>query len=153
FAALFELARRLEESRESWPTEQDKENSAEWLGRVVGFLAGPGKTEAQAAPIDKLVADVSKLLTGDRRRGEENGRKMVLVRQEELKALAARPAEEVLAEVQQKREEIVAAAAAAESEAKQLEEEIRELKKPHDKRIAELGRQIRTSAATIKSTE
>jgi hypothetical protein len=153
FAALFELARRLEQSRESWPTEQDKENSAEWLGRVVGFLAGPGKTEAQAAPIDKLVADVSKLLTGDRSRGYENGRKMVLVRQQELQALAARPAEEVLAEVQQKREEIVAAAAAAESEAKQLEEEIRELKKPHDKRIADLGRQIRTSAATIKSTE
>ena len=115
FAALVDLARRLEESRESWPTEQDKESSAEWLGRMVGFLAGPGKVEAQAAPIDKLVADVSKLLTGARRRGYENGRKMVLVRQEELKALAARPAEEVLAEAQQKREEIVAVAASTES--------------------------------------
>ena len=70
-----------------------------------------------------------------------------------IKALAARPAEEVLAEAREKRDEILAAATAAATEATQIEEEIRDLKKPHDKKIADLGREIRTNAATAKSTE
>lgn len=152
FSALLDLAHRLEESHETWPTVQDKEHSAEWLGRMIGYLAGPGKTDEQAAQIQSLAADVDRLLTAERKQAYEHGRKVVAVRHEELKAFAARPDGEVLAEVRQKREDILAAAAAAESEGKQLEEELRELKKPHDKQLADLSREIRSNAAKIKST-
>lgn len=141
--AVLDLARRLEESGEVWPTAHDKERSAEWLGRTVGFLAGPAKTAERAAEIDKLTADVEKRLTAERKTAYERGRKGVAARHAELKALGARPAEEVIAESKAKREEDLTAAAAADGEVKKLEDELRELKKPHDKQLADLSREIR----------
>jgi len=151
-SALLDLAHRLEESQEAWPTELVKEQSAEWLGQMIGFLVGPGKNAEQAAPIEKLAADVDRLLTGERKQACERGRKEAAARYDELKAFAARPSEELLAEAKQTPEEIMAAAAAAESEARQLAEELKELKQPHDKLLADLGREIRSKAALVKST-
>jgi hypothetical protein len=131
----------------------DKEHSAEWLGRTIGFLAGPGKTAAQAAPIEALTTEVPRLLTAERRQACDRGLKAAAARYDELKALAARPAEELLAESRQTRDDLLAAAAAAESEARALEDELRELRKPHDRKLADLSRDMRASAAKIKSTE
>lgn len=152
-AALVDLANRLEESRENWPTAENKEHSAEWLGRMIGFLAGPGKTADQAANIDKLAAEVANRLTAERKLAYERGRKAAAARYAELKTLAARPPDELLAEANREREAVRAAVAAAESEVKQLESELRDLKKPHDKQLADLSRDMRTNAKKVKTTE
>jgi hypothetical protein len=78
--ALLDLAKRLEDSQESWPAAEDKVNSAEWLGRTIGFLTGPGKVAAQASQIDKLAGDVGKVLSGERKQAYERGRKAAAAR-------------------------------------------------------------------------
>lgn len=151
FTALLDLTRCLKESRDNWPTAHDKERSAEWLGGMIGYLAGPGRVPEHAARIDKLVADVGKSLAAEHQQAYARGRKAVAGRFEEQKALAARPADEVLSEAGRKREEFLAAAAAAESEAKKLEGDLVELKKPYDTQLADLSREIRTNGTKVKS--
>jgi hypothetical protein len=151
--AVLDLAHKIEETKATWPTDHDRLRSAEWLGRMVGFLAGPGKSSDQAVQIEKLDADVDRLLTYERKAAFERGRKFVLARQENLKALLARPTNEVLDELKQKRQEILDAAQAADAEVKQLEDELREIKKPHDTQIAELNHEIRLAAQKSKKAQ
>jgi len=143
--AVLELARKIEDSKGTWPTDHDRTHSAEWLGRMIGFLSGPGLTDDHAAQIAELKGDVENLLTGERKEAFEQGRKFVATRHEHLQALLARPADEVLAELKKKRQELVEAAQATNAEVKQLEDELREIKGPHDKRIAELNRERRAA--------
>jgi hypothetical protein len=150
--ALLDLAKRLEESQETWPAAEDKENSAEWLGRVIGFLTGPGKRSEQASPIEKLAADVSSVLTADRKSAYERGRQASATRFEELQAQAARPEAELVAEANQQREKIASALTAARLEVKQIEDELRVMKQPHDKQLAELSREIHDNAMKVKTT-
>lgn len=149
--ALLELARRLEESHDSWPAAEDKEHSAEWLGRMVGFLEGPGKTTEQSAAIAKFSADVAKLLTGERKVACERGRQEVIRRYDEFQSSAALPAAELLAEATQQREKISAALVAAESDVKKLEAELKGLRKPHDNLLTDLSHEIHSNATKIKS--
>ncbi len=150
--ALLDLAKRLEESNESWPAAEDKELSAEWLGRMVGFLKGPGKVAAQASQIDKLATDVANLLTAERRQAYDRGLKAAAARHNELNTQAARPEAEQLAEANRKKDEIVAAAELAQREVKQIESELGTIKKAHDKQLAELATQIHDNAINFKTT-
>ena len=152
-ASLRELARRIEQTDESWPTLHDREHSAEWLGRFIGYLAGPGKSAEHAAEVEALAADLSKLLTGARKRAFEHGQKLAAARYEELKAEAARPVDEVLAEARQKREELQKAALAAEADVKRIEAEIRDIKRPADKQVADLNRDLRENANRAKRAQ
>jgi hypothetical protein len=151
--ALLDLAKRLEESQETWPAAEDKENSAEWLGRTLGFLTGPGKVAAQGGPIDKLAADVASVLTDQRKQAYDRGLRAAAARHDEMKAQAARPAEELAAEANKKREEIVSAAALANREAKRIEDELGSLKKAHDKQLAELAHQVHDNAMKVKTSK
>lgn len=155
--ALLDLARRLEDSQELWPAAEDKEQSAAWLGSMVGFLsgpflAGPGNAAAQASQIKKLAIDVAGVLTAERKLAYERCRKEAAARYVEIKALAARPMEVQLAEANQQREKNLAAAEAAVREAKQIEDELRWLKKPHDRQLTDLTRDIHENAMKIKTT-
>jgi DNA repair exonuclease SbcCD ATPase subunit len=152
-SAVLDLAHKIEETKETWPTDHDRMRSAEWLGRMVGFLAGPGKQSDLAAQIEKLEAEVDRLLTYERKAAYERGRKFVTGRQESLKTLLARPTHEVLDELKQKRQEILEAARAADAEVKQLEDDLREIKKPHDKQMAELNHEIRLAAQKSKKAQ
>jgi hypothetical protein len=143
--AVLDLAHKIEESSGSWPTDHDRAHSAEWLGRMVAFLAGPGKPADQAAQIEELQTDVEKLLTGDRKGAYDQGFRFIAGRHENLKALLARPADEVLKELKQKRQELLDAAKAAEAEVKQLESELHDIKAPHDKQIADFNRERRAA--------
>lgn len=148
--ALLELAKRLEESHETWPAAEDKELSAEWLGRTIGFLTGPGKIASQASSIDELAANLARVLTAARKQAYDRGLQAVAVRYDELKAQAASP--DALAEANTKRKDAVAAAALANREAKQIEDELGLLKKAHDKQLAELARQVHDNALKVKTT-
>jgi tetratricopeptide (TPR) repeat protein len=148
--AVLDLARKIEESKGTWPTEHDRTHSAEWLGRMMGFLAGPGQPADQSSQIAELEGDVEKLLTGECKEAYGQGRKFVATRHENLKALVARPADEMLAELKKKRQELVEAAQAANVEVKQLEDEIREIKGPHDKQIADFNRERRSAGQKAK---
>ena len=150
--ALLDLARRLEESQETWPAEEDKEGSAEWLGRVVGFLTGPGKRSEQTSQIEKLAADVAIALTAERKSAYERGRQASAARQAELQTMAARPEAELVTEANQQREKATAALTAARLEVKQLEDELRVVRQPHDKQLAELSREIHDNAMKVKTT-
>lgn len=148
--AVLDLARKIEETKEPWPTDHDRRHSAEWLGRMVGYLTGPGQPSAEAGPIEKLAGDIDKLLTRERKEAYEHGLTYVTGRYEKMKALATRPVEEVLAEAKQKRRELLAEAQAADADVKRLEDEIRDVKKPHDKQLADLSLELRTAAARHK---
>jgi hypothetical protein len=148
--AAHDLARQIEESRGEWPTNHDRSHSAEWLGRMMGFLTGPGKPTSDGQSVDQLAADFERLFTNDHKTAYEQGVKNVAARHRELETLASRPASEVLAEMKQKRQEILDASKAAEAEVKRLEEALRDIKKPHDKRVAELNRDLREGATNSK---
>jgi hypothetical protein len=151
--AVLDLAHKIEETKETWPTDHDRLRSAEWLGRMVGFLAGPGKPSDLAAQVEKLETDVDRLLTYERKAAFERGRKFVAGRQQNLKTLLARPIHEVLDELKQKRQDILDAARAADAEVKQLEDDLREIKKPHDTQIIELNHEIRLAAQKSKKAQ
>ncbi|HLJ09839.1 MAG TPA: hypothetical protein VKU82_01550 [Planctomycetaceae bacterium] len=152
--ALLDLAGKIEDSSEPWPTGHDKRHTAEWLGRMMGFLAGPGKTVPtavdHAAQIEAIDSQIAGLLSGERLDAFEHGRRGAARRHVELKALAARPAAEVLSEARQKRDEIQAAIKVADGEIKELEEALREIKRPHDKQIADLSHEMREESAKTK---
>lgn len=150
--ALLDLAKRLEDAQESWPAAEDKENSAEWLGRTIGFLTGPGKVAAQASQIDKLAGDVGNVLSAERKQAYDRGRKAAAARHDELQTQAARPEAELVAEAGKKRDEIVTAAEVARREAKLIEGELATLKKAHDKQLAELATEIHDNAMKVKTT-
>ena len=149
-ADLIELAGKLETSKGSWPTEHDKNHSAEWLGRVVGYLEIPGKSSDDAVQIETTVQTIEKTLTGDRKAAFDQGRKRVARRHEELKVLAARPIAEVLEESRQKKEEARTAAQTAAASVKAIEEEIRTIKKPFDQQIADAEKEIRANGTKAK---
>ncbi len=151
--ALLDLAHKIEETKESWPTDHDRLRSAEWLGRVVGFLTGPGKPAEGVSQIESLDREINKLLTHEREAAFENGRKFVAARHESLQALLARPMNQVLDELKQKRQEILDAAHAAEAEVKQVEDDLRAIKKPHDQQIADLNHDIRLAAQKSKRAQ
>src|SRR5579863_1240777 len=71
---LIDLAGKIEEAKGSWPTEHDKTHAAEWLGRVVGFLTGPGKSPEHATQIDSTAEKIEKTLSGERKAAFEQGR-------------------------------------------------------------------------------
>ncbi len=148
--AAHDLARHIEESKGGWPTDHDRLHSAEWLGRMMGFLTGPGKSTGDGEAIDQLAADLQRVFTDERKNAYERGMKNAAARHSELKELAARPVNEVLAEMKQKRQEIIDASKAADAEVKRLEEAMRDIKKPHDKRLAELNREQREGATNSK---
>jgi hypothetical protein len=150
--AVLDLARKIEESNGNWPTDHDRVHSAEWLGRMIGFLAGPGQPTDQTSQIVELQGEIEKLLTGERKEAYEQGRKFVATRHENLKALLARPADEVLKELKRKRQELLDAAKVAEADVKQLESELRDIKAPHDKQIADYNRERRAAAQKSKKT-
>jgi hypothetical protein len=159
-ADLSELAGKIEESKASWPTEHDKNHAADWLGRIVGYLTIPGrpdpgksdtgKSSESGAQIDATAQAIEKLLTGDRKAAFDQGRKHVARRYGELKALAARPVDEVLEESRQKREEARTAAQSAAASVKAIEEEIRTIKKPFDQQIADAEKEIRANGTKTK---
>lgn len=148
--SLTELARRLEESRGAWPSDHDKKYSAEWIGRTIGYMTGPGKSEDRIDDVTTAAAEIQKILTGERRQAFEHGRKAIARRHDELKAESARPLADVIAESKQKRQEALAAANAAEADVKRIEEEIRSVKKPFDQQIADADREIRENATKVK---
>ena len=148
--AAHDLARHIEESKGGWPTDHDRLHSAEWLGRMMGFLTGPGKPTSDGEAIDQLAAALGRGFTDERKNAYERGMKNTAARHSELKALAARPVNEVLAEMKQKRQEIIDASKAADAEVKRLEEAQRDIKKPHDKRVAELNHDLREAATNSK---
>lgn len=149
--ALLELAGRIEVSNDSWPTAQDREQSAEWIGRMTGYLTGPGATsDRDAVQIGKFADDVQKRLTAERKAAYERGRKAVADRHEELKDLAARPADEAMSEIKRQKEEIRTALVDAENELKLLDEEMSGLKKSLNKLVAELSRDLRAAGQNLK---
>ena len=148
--ALLDLAGRIENCDATWPSADDREQAAEWIGRMAGYLAGPGQTAGQAAQAEKMAGDIQKRLTAERKSAYERGRKAVGDRHDELRVLAARPADEVAGEVNREKEEIRTALQAAEAEEKRLDDELRELKSAHSKQIAELTRDIRVAGQNIK---
>jgi len=147
---LAELASKIEDSKGSWPTEHDKVHASEWLGRVVGFLTGPGKSPDYSTQIDSTVEKIEKTLSGDRRAAFDQGRQRTARRHDELKTQAARPAADVLDELRQKREETRSASQTAADSVKSIEEEIRTIKKPFDQQIADADKEIRANGTKAK---
>jgi len=143
------LAHQVEDSKGAWPTAPARERSAEWLGQMIGYLAGPGKSAGPAAAIDRLQEEVEKLLTGDRKAAYELGLAGIAARYDELQALAARPPEEIEAEVNLKKKAIRAALVAAENEVQRIRDEIADIKGPLDKRIATSNREVRMNAPKV----
>jgi len=147
---LTDMARRLEDSRGTWPTDHDKKYSAEWIGRMIGYMTGPGKNDDRADDVAAAAGEIQKILTGERRQSFEHGRKTISRRYDELKAESARPVNDVIAETKQKRQDALAAAQGAEADVKRIEEEIRSVKKPYDQQIADADREIRENATKVK---
>lgn len=150
-ATLADLARRLEDSKGNWPAEHDRSRSAEWLGRVAGFLAGPGSSADDAKQVEQAIAEIEKGLTGDRKAAFERGRAVIPKRQKELQAQAARPVDEVIAEADAKRKSAKEASQAADAEVKRIEEEIRDIRKPFEQQISEAKTELRTNATKARN--
>jgi DNA repair exonuclease SbcCD ATPase subunit len=149
--ALNDLARRIEEQRGPWPTERDRVHTAEWLGRTLGFLSGPGSDADHAVRFVETAAGIEKLLTGERRQAYQRGGAGITKRHKELEALAARPVAEVVSEMNAKRQDARTAVEAARDEIHRIETEIRDVKQPLDKQIAETNVEIRTSGQKAKN--
>ncbi len=150
-ASLTDLARRIEDAKGAWPTEHDRAHTAEWLGRTLGFLTGPGASPDHTAQVADTASSIEKLLTGERKQAYERGGKWIAKRHQELEALAARPVAEVVSEMNAKRQAARTALQAAQAEVRRIEEEIRDVKQPFEKQIAEAGVEIRANGQKVKT--
>jgi hypothetical protein len=148
---LQDFARSVEQIPGSWPTENDRLHSAEWLGRTLGFLIGPGSTSEFAAKFAETNASIESTLTGDRKRAFKRGGKGVAKRQQELEAWAARPLAELVSEMNAKRQDARVSDQAARDEVKRIQDEIRDAKRPFDQRIAESKKDLRTFSQQAKN--
>lgn len=147
--AALELARRIEDTKGLWPTASDRERAAEWLGRFFGYLTGPGRKTESGSQIERIEADVQKLLTDERKAAYARGKKGVARRHEELTAWAARPQQEIFAEAKRERQQVVDEAAAAEKETARLESEMQKIKRPHDEVLSGVDRDIKTAHSKL----
>jgi hypothetical protein len=150
--AVLDLAMRLEATDAPWPDAEDREHAAEWLGRLVEFLEGPGKTTEQAAAIEKLAADVAARMKGDVEAAYYRGREQVATRYSELRAVLSTPAAEMPAVAKRESQAIMAAAAAAETTVKKLQEELSRVKRPHDRQLADWNSEIHARIDLIEVT-
>ena len=144
-ASLVDLARRIEDTKSSWPTERDRNHTAEWLGRTIGFLTGPGASADRETQVAETAAIIEKTLTAERTLAYEQGRKGIARRHKELQALAARPVADVVSEMNAKRQAARTAVQAAQAEIKRIEDEIRDARKPYEQQIADANLEIRSS--------
>ncbi|MBI3861226.1 MAG: hypothetical protein HY290_04965 [Planctomycetia bacterium] len=144
-SGMVELARQIEESKDPWPNDRDRRNSAEWLGRVMAFLAGSAEAPEIKDNAGEMAASIAGKLTGERKQAFELGRKAIRNRNKELKALAARPVSEVVSEMKAQRQEARSAVEAAEADIKRINDEIRDAKKPFEQQIAEANVEIRAN--------
>lgn len=149
--ALRTLIQRVEQSSEQWPTAHDRERSAEFIGRMVGFLTGPGKKQERAAEIDSLAADAANMLGAERKQAFERGRKATAAVYQQQKTLTGKAAEQALADLKSHRDENQAAADTAAADVKRITNELIELKQPREKEMAELSQQIRADAVKAKN--
>lgn len=150
-ASLTDLARRIEDAKGAWPTEHDRAHTAEWLGRTLGFLTGPGSSPDHTAQAGDTASSIEKRLTGERKQAYERGGKWIAKRRQELEALAARPVAEVVNEMNAKRQAARTAMQAAQAEVRRIEEEIHDVKQPFEKQIAEAAIEKRTNNQKIKA--
>lgn len=144
-ASLADLARRIENAKGSWPTERDRNHTAEWIGRTIGFLTGPGASADRETQVAETAATIEKTLTAERTLAYEQGRKAIARRHKELQALAARPVAEVVSEMNAKRQSARTAVKAAQEEIKRIEDEIRDARKPYEQQIADANLEIRSN--------
>jgi hypothetical protein len=147
---LLELANQIEVTSDSSASDQARERSAEWLGRMMGFLTGPGKPAGAKEDFERLETEIEGLLTADRKAAYESGRKAVVARYEEFQALARRPPDELRNEVNRRKDEIAGSIKAAAEEVRRLDEEVKAVKMPLDKEISAAQREIRVSGPKVK---
>ncbi|MBS0262733.1 MAG: hypothetical protein JSS02_12335 [Planctomycetes bacterium] len=147
---LLELARQIERVQGSWPTERDRRHSAEWLGRTMGFLSGPGSIPDLASRITETTKEIEGTLTGERLQAFRRANKGIPKRQQELEDWARRPVDELTREMNSKRQDARLGVQAAEAEMKRLQEEIRDAKRPFDQRIADSKKDLRSYSQQAK---
>lgn len=136
------VATVLSKTKGDYPTGVQKEDSALFLGRAVEFLTGPGSTE-QTAQADKRQADaVVALIPADLRDEFVRGRQQIDKRHADLKALADRPTDEIVAEFQQKKSELQQQLDEYKAEIFRLKDQIDEQSKTQKKWLAEQQKQI-----------
>ncbi len=139
---LAAIATALSKSKGDYPTGVQKADSALFLGRAVEFLCGPGRTE-QSADADQRQADaVTVLIPADLRDEFARGRHQIDKRHADLKALADRPADEIVAEFQQKKSELQQQLDEYKAEISRLKDQIDEQSKTQKKWLAEQQKQV-----------
>lgn len=150
-SSLTDLAKRIEGTKDSWPTEHDRKRAAAWLGRMIGFLTDPVASPDHSSKIDDAAATIAKTLTGERAQAFEHGRSCIAKRRQELETLAKRPLAEVVAEMNARRQSARTEVQAADTDIKQIEEEIRDAKKPFERQIADASQDIRTNGQKVRT--
>ena len=150
---LKDLSRRLESTKGTWPSEFDRIHTAEWLGRTVGFLEGPGAPSDQKSPIAETLARISEGLTADRKSAFEKGRASVAKRHAELEAWSARPVNEIAAELRTRRTDAEIALNAAQEDLKQFDKQTKAIKSPYEKQIADGSSDIRDHHNRLKNAQ
>ncbi|MBS0265956.1 MAG: hypothetical protein JSS02_28755, partial [Planctomycetes bacterium] len=136
-AAAIELARSLESSSGSYPVAEDRVYAAEWLGRMLGYLEGPAKTETQSARIDATVMEIAGMLTGDRQQAFVQGRQSTGERFQELTALSNLSDAKLQAELKRQVAAAGPAAEGAREELKRCTDDLKKLKVPFEQSQAE----------------
>ena len=101
---LVAVANALSKSKGDYPTQVQKEDSALFLGRGIEFLNGPGSTVETANEDKRQAVEVEALIPKDLLSEFTRGREQIDKRHVDLKALADRPANEIVAEFQQKKD-------------------------------------------------
>lgn len=84
---LKQLANQIEESDSVWPDDFAKHNTAKWIGRMLGFLQGPGAKSSDVAELVKRKAEsIREILSANRAAAFDNGVGLV---QKQSRALSA----------------------------------------------------------------
>lgn len=118
------VATVLSKSQGTYPTIQQKEDSALFLGRGVEFLLGPGSTDETATDDKRRATEISELIPASLVAEFRRGREQIDMRHADLIAMASRPAAEVEGEFQKRIQELTTRRDDLQGEIKKLIEEM-----------------------------
>lgn len=121
---IVQVASVLSKAKGDYPTQVQKDDSALFLGRAVEFLSGPGASLETAESDKRQLDEIASLIPSQLKKQFQAGRDQIAERYEELRSLAARPADEVEAEFQKKQELTEKQLADCRVEIKRLADEI-----------------------------
>ncbi len=141
------VARMISDSKGPYPTDGQKEQAAVCLGRAIGFLEGPGRSDEWTEPVKLTDRNIRDRLPEELRRAYDDGRHQTGDRQYELLQFAKLPEDSLVKEHEEKHAELQSQINSLRDEMQAVRNEMARKHQSHLSRVREIIGSLLSSRA------